>query len=404
MEQKIKYQYTYFIYPFIIDENKYNKYLLRLIKNPKCKLRIFDKVKDFDTYTYFLPSVRDYMFWSFGLSNQKVRDFERMDYKLKSTILARNPCTIFEYQLDKDIQGKVGEENGIFFDIVKMEIICFNTGICFLAIKTVLNGENSFDDLLNFNYKFRDINSNVSSMREYENIRIQTNSFKDTKEFSGLIKEIAGNNTGAKKINVDTEKFITYSYVCLDQNSWNNDSGVLQEMFANLANVMPAKTKTNNKSKYIEQRNVKYGFTGYSSVLMASDIDTDNYTRLPFEYENKYLYHYIFNLYKKIYLQKLIYKFDLSNNFENIKDQFINFTKTIWIQEVTNEDFGLRIDENSKLALLLDKTYARLKNKYDVLYKNYNIEKLTKGSKILIAIAAGFFVLSLINFIKIVAG
>ena len=46
---------------------------------------------------------------------------------------------------------------------------------------------------------------------------------------------------------------------------------------------------------------------------MASDINTDNYTKLPFEYENKYLYHYIFNIYKKIYLKKLIYEFNMSN-------------------------------------------------------------------------------------------
>lgn len=39
MEQKIKYQYTYFIYPYIIEPNKYNKYMLKLIRNPKCKLK-----------------------------------------------------------------------------------------------------------------------------------------------------------------------------------------------------------------------------------------------------------------------------------------------------------------------------------------------------------------------------
>lgn len=80
-----------------------------------------------------------------------------------------------------------------------MEIICFNTGICFLTFKTVLNGENNLDDVLNFNYKFRDINSNLSQLREYENIRIQTSTFKDIRDFSSLIKEIAGNSTGAKK-------------------------------------------------------------------------------------------------------------------------------------------------------------------------------------------------------------
>lgn len=53
MEQKIKYQYTYFIYPYIIEPNKYNKYMLKLIRNPKCKLKTFDRIKDFDIYTYF---------------------------------------------------------------------------------------------------------------------------------------------------------------------------------------------------------------------------------------------------------------------------------------------------------------------------------------------------------------
>ena len=33
MELKVKYQYTYFIKPFLIKENKYKKYLLSLLKN-----------------------------------------------------------------------------------------------------------------------------------------------------------------------------------------------------------------------------------------------------------------------------------------------------------------------------------------------------------------------------------
>ena len=28
-----KYQYTYFIHPYIIDENKYDKYILKLLKD-----------------------------------------------------------------------------------------------------------------------------------------------------------------------------------------------------------------------------------------------------------------------------------------------------------------------------------------------------------------------------------
>ena len=35
MELKTKYQYTYFIYPYVIKENKFTKYLLKLLKDKK---------------------------------------------------------------------------------------------------------------------------------------------------------------------------------------------------------------------------------------------------------------------------------------------------------------------------------------------------------------------------------
>ena len=47
MELKTKYQYTYFIYPYVIKESRYLKYLLRLLKDKNCKLRTFKKDKDF---------------------------------------------------------------------------------------------------------------------------------------------------------------------------------------------------------------------------------------------------------------------------------------------------------------------------------------------------------------------
>ena len=84
-----------------------------------------------------------------------------MDLKMKATLLSKKYCNVFEYILDKDIPGKLGEKDGIFFDINKVEIVCFNTGICFLLMKTVLDTGSSFSDVLNFNYKFRDIQSKI---------------------------------------------------------------------------------------------------------------------------------------------------------------------------------------------------------------------------------------------------
>ena len=40
MELKTKYEYTYFIYPYVIDSNKYSKYMQKLLKNKNCKLRL----------------------------------------------------------------------------------------------------------------------------------------------------------------------------------------------------------------------------------------------------------------------------------------------------------------------------------------------------------------------------
>ena len=46
MELKTKNQYSNFLYPFMVKENRYVKYMLKLLKNPYCKLKIFQKEKD----------------------------------------------------------------------------------------------------------------------------------------------------------------------------------------------------------------------------------------------------------------------------------------------------------------------------------------------------------------------
>ena len=76
MELKVKYQYTYFIKPFLIKENKYKKYLLSLLKNEKFNLKFFEKERDLNIYSYFLPEVRDYIFPTFSYDKQKIKEFE----------------------------------------------------------------------------------------------------------------------------------------------------------------------------------------------------------------------------------------------------------------------------------------------------------------------------------------
>ena len=52
-----------------------------------------------------------------------VEGMKQLDDNMRATILTKKACTIFEYNIEKDIQGKVGNKDGLFFDIRKLEII-----------------------------------------------------------------------------------------------------------------------------------------------------------------------------------------------------------------------------------------------------------------------------------------
>ena len=187
MELKTKYQYTYFIYPYVIKENKFTKYLLKLLKDKNCELKMFKKENDLSLYSYFSHRARNYMFNSFNYSKTRLARLNDLPLETKAAILAQNPCTIFEYN------------------------------ICFLCIKTNIEESNKFADLLNFNYKFRDINQEFANMNNYDNIRVQTDYFADVQYFKDFISGITGPMTEALKLDIDTERFLTFSYVCIDQ-------------------------------------------------------------------------------------------------------------------------------------------------------------------------------------------
>lgn len=405
MERMTKYQYTYFIYPYVIGKSGYGRYMQKLLKNKKCKLRIFEKEKDMHLYQYFLPDIREFMFWSFGLSKQGLRSFEELDVALKAKLLAEHECNIFGYELPTQLQGKVGEKGGIFFEISEIKLICFRTGICFLLLKTDLSENKEFTDILNFNYKFREINSKTYSMKEYENIRLQSDTFKDVTEISSLIKEITGNSAETKKINLDNEKMMVYSYCCLDQNSWNEetDEEIICNLFEKYRLLLPAgkqmadRIDVKRDMEIGESNYVRYGFSSGGTVLLTSDIHTANYTIIAQKYESEYLYTYILEMYKKFLLKKINYEFNQTGNFKKVEQDFLNFTKKLWIQEITNDEFGRVLSKRWHGYLDIEEIFLKLKNKYDILYKKYNVEQVSrKNGKFAIAIVI-LIVIGVIN-------
>ena len=132
MELKTKYQYTYFIYPYLIEEKDYQAYLYNLLKKKNCKLKIFESKADVGIDSYFLPEVKEEMFWSLDLKKDSLKEYAKMDKKVKAAVLSQKNCNIFEYELSKEIQGKMENQDGIFFSIGKIQIICFQSLKCFL--------------------------------------------------------------------------------------------------------------------------------------------------------------------------------------------------------------------------------------------------------------------------------
>ncbi len=403
MELKTKYQYTYFIYPYLIEEKNYQNYLYKLLKNKHCKLKLFDNQKHISIASYFLPEIKSKMFWSLGLKQNGIKSYETMDVKMQSAALSKKYCNVFEYVLEQDIPGKVDEKNGIFFDINKVEIVCFNSGICFLLVKTVLENNANFSDVLNFNYKFREIISNIGHAKEYESIKIQTNKLDNMQKFSELLTQIAGKNITAKKINIDTDKLITYSYACLEHESWNENTDILnlEKEFEKYRTLKPASEEINDityqKENIYKEKYMYYGFSNNSTVLLTSDENIKNYTTLLYEYENAQLYHFIYYLHQKIYLNKLNYEIKQAKNFENIKLKFINFAKKDFIYEVTNSQMGIILDKYFRKEQALDEYFAKLKINYDLLYKEYEINKTNKHHRWLAVIIGIIIIVNLIK-------
>jgi len=400
MELKTKYQYSNFIYPYIIDETKYSNYILKLLKDKKCKLKFFEKEKDYSVYSYFLPVIRKFMFNDFEFTKTKIERFEDLEIEMQASILAKYNSVVFDYDLGENTQAKIGEEEGIFFTIQKIEIICFNTGICFLCIKTNLEDTENFSDILDFNYKFKSI---MSDLKQYDKIKIQTDKFKNSKEFEEIVKRI----TGEKKENlsIDQDKLLVYSYACIDQENWNTDDSFksIENEFLKYVNVLESSYKSNLERRVqpISIDKLKYskiGFTKTSTGLLSSNIETENYTKLPFKYENEYLYTYIFCLYQKMYLKKILEE-GKNGNKKDLRKEFVNFTKKIWIQEVTNDDNGSELYKIWQEKLEIEKLFNEAKNKFDILYKEANLEKNNKVNKIILGALIVSLVMNIINFI-----
>ena len=50
-----------------------------------------------------------------------------------------------------------------------------------------------------------------TNLDSYDNIRLQTGSFDEVETFREFIRNVTGSNLDALKLDIDTERFLTYS-------------------------------------------------------------------------------------------------------------------------------------------------------------------------------------------------
>ena len=326
MELSFKYQYTYFLHPYLIEPEKYEKYIFKLVRDKKTTLRIFEKEKDLDLYNYFNPTIRENLFPTFEIRGEELKKFKGLKPDKLAKELAEQSCVCFEYMLGTTSEGKVGNENAVLFSIPKIDIICFKTGICFLSIKTTVEDSEKFSDLLNFNYKFKEINSEFTNLKQYENINITPAELESVREINSLIKEYAGTLEVEGSVE---NKFYTFGYACVPNESWNdrNEFENFENEFLKYVNTFPSNYIT-DLNKQSEEQNLsiisklKYSRTVVTKSncnVLCSAVDMYNYTKLPYEYETLIYYTYILRLYQKIFLR-------------TVNDQFKKYEKILKIR------------------------------------------------------------------------
>lgn len=411
MELKVKYQYTYFIKPFIIEKSNYNKYLLELLNNKKCNLKIFEKEKDLNLYSYFLPNIREYFFPTFYFYKNKIADLKKNKNDINAFILSKLHCNIFEYKLDKKVQGKVDQEDGTFFNIDKIEIMCLDTGICFLIIKTNIENSDKFSDVLNFNYKFKDINTDYKQLKDYNNIKVQTDTFGSMDELSKFIDNIIGinNYNKLKEIDLYNKRFFVYTYTCIEQENWNTEDEFsnIENDFVKYTNVLSNDSTLEFNGKELQNsiqsikpfKYAKFGFTKQSASLITSSADINSYTKILFDYENEYLYTLLICLYQRIYLKKLERDFEEKNSIE----EFSKFTKELWTHEITNSLTGTMFFGKWREVFELKNVYNQIKSKYDLIYKELKIDNNVKINKVISIALIISLLLNVINFIALIS-
>lgn len=385
MNLKTNYHYTYFIYPFLVSQNKYNGFIKKIIgDSDKWKINIRSNSVDLSTHAYFLPYVKKFLFptlyWSQSLKDQ----FPELSILKKVEIVSRLSCVNFDYIFDDnhDNRSYRFEKSDISFEFSKIELICFEPGICFLLFKTQIDTrENVYsDDILDFNYKFRTINPKYLKKKKTEGISLSNQDFKDLDDFTSFIDRLLYGYEDVEKENIYFDRLFTYSFMCIDESEWNEKrelNDIINEFYKFLY-VLPSDYgstfapdfKGVKENTYSRWKYSIYGFSREACVLFSSEKESFNCVKLPRYFESMYFYIFILAFFQRISL--ILFSQELmtggKKNIEDLKSRFTKFTHFSWFSQITNSEQGMDIWKKWQRAFELPLLFDEVQKEYAEYY------------------------------------
>ena len=98
---------------------------------------------------------------------------------------------------------------------------------------------------------------------------------------------------------------------------------------------------------------------------------------------------------------KIEQEFKNPKRLKKARNKFIEFTKNMWIQEITEDETGTMLNHKIQEALETEKLFAEVKNKYDILYKDLNIEKNKFATIAISVVLVASLIFNILNFIML---
>lgn len=380
MKIPIKYHYTYFILPFVIDKNNYEGYVENILKKDFFKYKTYTKKEYPELFLNFSNDVTDSLFNS--------KKLNKLPHHVKVNIIKNQNLNIFEYTNKQDLVGilnKDKDENSIEFNIQNIKLFLFKNGICFLLFKTNIENKD-FEDVLDFNYRFREIISELNKLQKFQSIKISESKYDSLKEFKVFIKNLIDINLEDIPKYTNMDNFYTFAYTCLENSAWNENTdpdvltNIVQKYMKNYSssyNTDISKIGANLQTEY-EFR--KIGITKTSSNLLCSGVDPYNFGYLPVEYETIYLFTYILSLFYKIsliFLNKRINNLKENDNigFKRILNDLNYFNKNFWSIELSNSQRLTNYFNSLVEGLNLNNSYLTLISKINLIYKENKLDE-----------------------------